>query len=106
MRLAERLRPRKQTLRPALPSRFEPTKTGAARETFRREADESFAVADHKGANNGSAARLIPYRRCPTDISVDDPLDQRKYEGWQREWQRKHREQFETLRNCWSKGSN
>ena len=49
MGLVERLRPRTETLRPALPSRFEPAKTSAAPETFWREADESFAVVDDKG---------------------------------------------------------
>ncbi len=83
MRLVERLRPRRQTLHPALPSRFEPAKTGAAPETFWREADESFTVADHKGAKNSSAAGLIPHDVArQTIFSADDPLDQRKYEGW------------------------
>ena len=85
MRLAERLRPGKQTLRPALPSRFEPTKTGAARETFRRETDESLAVVDDEGGNNGSAARLLPYS-VALQTSVDDTLDQRVYEGSAARW--------------------
>jgi len=82
MRLVERLRPRRQTLQPALPSRFEPAKTSAAPETFWREADESFAVVDDKGGHNSSAARLIPHGVAPqTSFSMDDTLDQREYGG-------------------------
>src|SRR5260370_20590350 len=80
MRLAERLRPARQALQPALPSRFEPAKTDAAPETFRRETDESFAVVDDEGGNNSSAARLMPYS-VARQTSVDDTLDQRVSEG-------------------------
>ena len=78
MRLVERLRPRTETLQPAVPSRFEPAKTSAAPETFWREADESFAVVDYKGGHHSSAARLIPHDGArQTSFSMDDTLDQR-----------------------------
>jgi hypothetical protein len=82
MRLVERLRPGSQTLQPALPSRFEPAKTSAAPETFWREADESSAVVDDKGAHNSSAARLMPHDVArQTSLSMDDTLDQREDGG-------------------------
>lgn len=80
MRLAERLRPGRQTLQPALPSRFEPAKTGAAPETFWREANESFAVVDEESVDNSSAARLIPHSVArQTSFSEDDTVGQREY---------------------------
>jgi hypothetical protein len=79
MRLVERLRPGRQTLQPALPSRFEPAKTGAAPDMLWREADESFAVVDDKGGHNSSAARLIAHDVArQKSSSTDDTLDQRE----------------------------
>jgi hypothetical protein len=82
MRLVERLRPGRETLQPALPSRFEPAKASAAPDMFWREADESFAVADDKGGHNSSAARLIPDDVArQKSLSMDDTLDQREDGG-------------------------
>lgn len=82
MRLAERLRPGRQTLKPALPSRFERAKTSPEPETFRWEADESFAVADDKDGHNSSAARLIPHDVArQASFSVGDTLEPRESVG-------------------------
>jgi hypothetical protein len=56
-RLTERLRPGRLTLRPVLPSRFEPVTTVAASQTFCGEANGSFAVVNAQVEGNPVAAR-------------------------------------------------
>jgi hypothetical protein len=80
MRLVQRLRSGKQSLQPVLASRFEPAKTGAAPETFRRETDEFLAVVADEGGDKGSTTWLKPYS-VARQTSVDDTLNQRVSKG-------------------------